>query len=175
MYGLKIKKLALAAIFLTIMLVLGYIESLFPISGTIPGIKLGISNSIILLSLYWLGISISCALMIMKVLISSFLFGNMTTIIFGLSGGTLSILIMILLVYVLNGVSPIVAGISGAVMHNVGQVLVAMIIVNNDKMLYYMGILILIGIGTGFVTGTIAKIIMIYVKPVVHTRLKMHK
>ena len=104
----KTNRLALSAMLLAVMMVLGYVESLVPISG-VPGIKLGLSNSVLLLSLYWLGIPVSIQLMVMKVGLSAFMFGGVSAIPYSLAGGALSLLTMILLIYVLKGVSPILS------------------------------------------------------------------
>ncbi|MHC1786665.1 MAG: Gx transporter family protein [Christensenellales bacterium] len=155
----KVSRLALAAMLVAVMLVLGFIESLIPL-GPVPGIKLGLSNSVLLLSLYWLGIPLSIQLMLVKVFLSGFLFGNLMAIQYSLAGGVLSLLAMILLIYGVKGFSPVGAGIAGAVMHNVGQVLVAMLVLQTTQLLYYLAILVLVGIATGAVTGSVATLLM---------------
>ncbi len=157
----KTNSLALGAMFLAVMMVLGYIESMIPM-GTIPGVKLGLSNSVLLLSLYWLGIPFSFPLMLAKVLLSGFLFGNPNAMLYSLAGGILSMLAMVLLIYGVKGLSPIGAGIAGAVMHNVGQVGVAALQLQTKGLLYYMAILMLVGVATGFLTGTVALQLMRY-------------
>ena len=155
----KVTKLALSAMLVAVMLVLGFVESLIPV-GSVPGIKLGLSNSVLLLSLYWLGIPVSIVLMIAKVFLSGFLFGNLMAIQYSLAGGVLSLIMMILLIYVVRGISPVGVGIAGAVMHNVGQVLLAMLVLQTSQLVYYMAILVLVAILTGAVTGTVAKLLM---------------
>ena len=155
------KSLALGAMFLSIMMVLGYIERMIPV-GSIPGIKLGLSNSVLLLSLYWLGIPFSFLLMLAKVLLSGFLYGNPIAMQYALAGGLLSMLGMMLMIYVLKGVSPIGAGVVGAVLHNVGQVLVAMLQLQTQNLVYYMAVLMVAGVVTGFLTGSIASQLMRY-------------
>ena len=155
----KTNRLALSAMLLSVMMVLGYVETLVPISGT-PGIKLGLSNAVLLLSLYWLGIPISIQLMLMKVFLSAFMFGGVSAIPYSMAGGALSLITMILLIYVVRGVSPIGAGVAGAVMHNAGQIIMAMIILQLPQLMYYMGVLMLVAIFTGALTGTLAKLLM---------------
>ena len=155
----KVTKLALSAMLVAVMLVLGFVESLIPV-GSVPGIKLGLSNSVLLLSLYWLGIPVSIILMIAKVFLSGFLFGNLMAIQYSLAGGVLSLITMILLIYVVRGISPVGVGVAGAVMHNVGQVLLAMLVLQTSQLVYYMAVLVLVGILTGAVTGTVAKLLM---------------
>ena len=152
-------KLALSAMFIAVMLVLGDIESLFSL-GPVPGIKVGLSNGVLLLSLYWLGVPTSVMLMLGKVLLSGILFGNPMAIQYSLAGGILSMTGMILAVYAIRGISPIGAGILGGVLHNVGQVALAMIVLETFGLLYYMAILVVVGAVMGAVTGSVAGTLM---------------
>lgn len=152
-------KLALSAMFIAVMLVLGYIESMFSL-GPVPGIKVGLANGVLLLSLYWLGISNSIVLMLGKVLLSGFLFGNPMAMQYSLAGGVLSMAGMIFAVHVLKGVSPVGAGILGGVLHNVGQVALAMIVLETLSLLYYMAILVVVGAAMGAITGMVSKTLM---------------
>lgn len=155
------QRLALSAMFVAVMLVLGYIESMIPTSWTpVPGIKLGLSNSVLLLSLYWLGIPISIQLMVIKVFLSGITFSGVNAMMYALAGGVVSLAAMILMIYVIKGVSPIGAGIVGGAMHNVGQVALAMIVLNTTGLLVLMAFLIVIGAVMGAVTGTLAKLLM---------------
>ena len=160
----KTNRLALSALFVAVMLVLGYVESLIPIGG-VPGIKVGLANSVLLLSLYWLGITISIQLMLVKVFLSAFMFGGFMALPYSLAGGVLSLAVMILLIFVVRGVSPIGAGVAGAVAHNVAQVSVAMFILQLPQLVYYMAILVLVALVTGAVTGTVAKLLMKHLPP----------
>ncbi|MDO5021805.1 MAG: Gx transporter family protein [Eubacteriales bacterium] len=156
----KSNRIALGAMFLAVMLVLGYIESLIPLG--VPGIKLGLANSVLLLSLYWLGVPFSFTLMLSKVFLSGYLFANPNAMLYSLAGGVLSMLGMILVVYLIKGVSPLGAAITGAVLHNVGQIGVAMWQLRTGKLLYYMAILMLAGIVMGFITGNVCKQLLRY-------------
>lgn len=146
-------RVSLCALLVALMLILGYIESLIPI-GTIPGIKLGLSNSVLLLSLWWLGIPVTVCLMLAKVILSGLLFSGVNAMLYSLAGGILSLIVMSVLYGTGFGFVP--TGIAGGVFHNVGQVGLAMLILETDKLVYYMGVLMLVGLGTGFVTGTLA-------------------
>lgn len=154
-------RLALSAMFVSVMMVLSYIESLIPIGG-VPGMKIGLANSVLLLSLYWLGIAISIQLMIVKVFLSALMFGGFMALPYSLAGGVLSLIVMILLIFAVKGISPIGAGIAGAVAHNVAQVSVAMLILQTSQLVYYMAILVAVAGFTGGLTGTVAKLLMHY-------------
>lgn len=150
--------LSFSALLVAVMLILGYVESMIPI-GTIPGIKIGLSNSVLLLALYWFGIPQTFCLMLVKIVLSGFLFSGFSAMLYSLAGGVLSVAVMSLL-FKIGGFSPVVIGMAGGVFHNVGQVGLAMLILKTDKLVYYMAILMLVGLVTGFVTGTIAKLLM---------------
>ena len=154
----KTQKLALAALLIAVMLVLGYLESLIPVSS-VPGIKLGLSNCVLLLAVYWLGVGISFEMMVVKVLLLGFMLGNPVMIVYSLAGGTLSLTAMGLLAG-RRGVSPIGAGIAGGVLHNIGQVAVAILILQTPSLVYYLGLLIPVGAGMGLLTGTVAMVLM---------------
>jgi heptaprenyl diphosphate synthase len=152
-----VRKLALAALLVTVMLMLGYVESLVPTG--VPGIKLGLSNSVLILALVWLGVPWAVGLMLAKVLLSGFLFSGVGAMLYALAGGVLSLAAMCLL-YRMKGFSLVTVAIAGAVLHNVGQVCMAMLILKTAGLVYYMGVLMLVGVVTGFVTGTAAKILV---------------
>lgn len=158
----KTQRLSLGSMFVAVMMVLGYVESMIPI-GSLPGVKLGLSNSVLLFSLYWLGIPFSAALMVIKVLLSSVLFGNPNMMLYSLAGGLASMAAMVLTIYVLKGFSPVGAGAAGAVMHNVGQIGVACWQLNTASLVYtYLPLLMVAGLVTGCLTGTVAKQLLRY-------------
>lgn len=159
----RTQKLTLSAILVSVMVVLGYLESLLPVSS-VPGIKLGLSNCVLLIALCWLGVRLSFAIMAVKVLLLGFLFGNPMMILYSLAGGTLSLTVMALLTG-RRGVSLVGVGIAGGVTHNVGQLAVAMAVLQTPALLYYLGILMPVGAGMGFLTGTVAKILMRTIPP----------
>ena len=152
-----VKRLTLSALLVTVMLMLGYVESLIPTG--VPGIKLGLSNSVLILAICWLGVPNAFLLMLVKVFLSGFLFSGVSAILYALAGGVLSMLTMILLLRV-GRFHPVATAMGGAVMHNVGQVLMAMWILRTKQLLYYMAVLMLVGLATGFVTGMIASVLL---------------
>lgn len=153
-------KVTLPAMLLAVMLVLGYIERLLAIAGPVPGIKLGLANGVLLISLYWLGIPASVLLMLGKVGLTALMFGSQpVTIAMSLSGGVVSMLGMIVMVYLIKGISPVGAGILGGVLHNIGQVVFYMLIAHIN-LLYYLAILVVVGAVMGGITGTVAGSLM---------------
>ena len=140
---------------LALMLVLGFVESQLPVAAGIPGIKLGLSNGVLIFAVYMLGVPTSFLLMGLKVLLSGFLFGSPSAMMYAFAGGVLSLTVMCLLSR-MKGLSPVVVSMVGGLSHNVGQVALAMIILNTPKLLYYMAILMIVGLVTGMATGLAA-------------------
>ncbi|MFH1513025.1 MAG: Gx transporter family protein [Bacillota bacterium] len=158
------RRLAFSAVLVSIMLVLGYLESFLPVSP-IPGIKLGLSNSVLIISLYWLGAPISFQLMLVKNVLLGVLLGNPMLIPYSVAGGILSLTLMSIL-FRKKGVSPVGVGIAGGVTHNVGQVAVAMIILQTPSLVFYLGLLMPAGALMGIITGTVAKTLMRHFPPI---------
>ena len=147
-------KTALCGLLTAMMLVLGFIESLIPVAAGVPGMKLGLSNGVLMFALYMLDAPTTFLLMVLKVVLSGLLFGGVSAMLYAMAGGVLSVLTMILLKKLNFHI--IVVSMFGAVMHNVGQVLMAMLIVHTPQLMYYMAVLMLVGLGTGAVTGVAA-------------------
>lgn len=151
----KTKRLTLSAILLSLMLILGYLESLLPSLTTVPGIKLGLSNSVLLFAVYMLDIPTAFCLMVMKVLLSGMLFGGFTAAMYAFAGGLLSMIAMSLLSRI-KGINPIAVSMTGGAFHNIGQVALAMFILHSQQLIFYMAILILAGLVCGALTGICA-------------------
>ena len=149
------RRIAICGMLLALMLVLGFVESQLPVAAGIPGIKLGLSNGVLIFAVYMLGVPTSFLLMGLKVLLSGFLFGSPSAMMYAFAGGVLSLTVMCLLSR-MKGLSPVVVSMVGGLSHNVGQVALAMIILNTPKLLYYMAILMIVGLVTGMATGLAA-------------------
>lgn len=157
------KRMALSAVLISIMMVLGYLESLLPVSP-VPGIKLGLANSVLIVSLYWLGTPVSFQIMLIKNVLLGLLLGNPMLIPYSVAGGMVSLTVMSVL-YKRRGVSPIGVGIAGGVTHNIGQVLLAMIILSTPSLVFYLGLLMPAGAAMGFITGTVSKTLLRHFRP----------
>lgn len=153
------RRITLCGLLTAIMLILGFLESRLP-AGPIPGIKLGLSNSVLVFSIYLLGIPTSYLLMLAKVLLSAVLFGKPgSAALYALSGGLLSVTAMALLSRV-KGLRVPVVSMAGGLMHNVGQTLTAMAVLQTPKLLFYMAILMCAGTACGALTGVCAAAVM---------------
>lgn len=156
----KVKRTAFCGLVLALALIAGYAESLIPVAVAIPGIKLGAANSVILILLYMVGIKEAYIVNISRVVLMGFLFGSMSSIIYSLSGAILSLTVMVLLKktdrFSVSGVS-----MAGGVFHNVGQLIMAALVLETTAVWYYLPALIISGSVTGlligFLTGEIRK------------------
>ncbi len=154
----RVQRVALMGLLLSLMLILGFVESRLPVPG-LPGVKLGLSNGVLLFALYLLDIPSALILMVLKILLSGFLFGNPSAMMYAAAGGTLSLLGMILLSRSPQ-LSPVAVSMAGGLLHNVGQVGLAMIILETPGLLVYMAILMVIGMVSGLATGLAAKAVI---------------
>ena len=153
----------LSGMLLSVMLVLGYVESLLPSPG-IPGIKMGLSNSVLIFAVYMLDVPTAYILMSLKVILSGLMFGGVSTMIYAFAGGLLSLTGMVLLRKI-PGLHPVVVSMAGGLLHNTGQVVTAMVILHTpEQMLAYLGILMLTGLFCGLLTGTAASAVMRHLK-----------
>ena len=148
-------RVTLSGLLLAIMLVLGFVESMLP-SGPVPGMKLGLSNSVLIFAVYMLDLPTAWMLMAMKVVLSGLMFSGVSAMMYAFAGGVLSLAAMSLLSRFRSVPVP-VTSMAGGVLHNVGQTVLAMVILHMGRqMLYYLGVLLLVGLGTGALTGIAA-------------------
>ena len=163
------KKLANMAMLVALAMIFSYVESLIPINFGVPGMKLGVANLVTVTGLYFLEIPEVLAVSVLRVLLTGFLFGNGMSIIYSLAGAVVSLLAMAL-VKKMDGISIVGVSITGVVFHNIGQILVAMSVVENLKLIYYLPVLLVAGTVTGFVIGIVAgKILPVVKKEAVRT------
>nr|WP_202031217.1 Gx transporter family protein [Dorea phocaeensis] len=136
-------------------LIFSYVETLIPISFGIPGVKLGLANLIIVIALYKMRLSEAYLLSVVRVVLSGFIFGNYFSIIYSLAGGLLSLTAMACLKKN-DGFSVMGVSVAGGVCHNIGQLIVAMLVVETFSVAYYVPVLLVAGVATGLVIGLVA-------------------
>ena len=159
----KIKYMSMYAMFVALAMILSYIESLIPIPFAVPGMKIGLANLVVIVALYVMDEKAAISISLIRVILVSFTFANLSAMIFSLAGALCSIICMLLLKrtgnYSVNGVS-----IVGAVSHNVGQLMVAMAVVNTVQVISYLPILIIFGVTSGFLMGMLAIMVINRIK-----------
>ena len=148
-------RVAYFGVFTALAFIFSYVETLIPINFGIPGVKLGLANLIIVIALYKMNTKEAYMLSVVRVLRSGFIFGNYFSIIYSLAGGLLSLTVMAILKK-REGFSVMGVSMAGGVFHNIGQLIVAMIVVETFSVSYYMPVLLIAGLVTGFVIGLVA-------------------
>ena len=146
------KRLATDAMFLTLALVVSYIEVLIPVPVGIPGVKLGLANGVIMVLLFFTTWTRTLEISVIRVVLAGFLFGNPMTIVYSLAGGILSLVIMGLLKKI-EGFSPI--GIS----------VVAVFLMENTKIYYYAPVLLITGTIAGIIIGVLSGVLVKKIPP----------
>ena len=150
------QRAAYFGIFTALAMILSYIESLFPVFIGIPGVKLGLANSMSLTILYLLCTPAAFLISFIRITLTGFLFGNLFSIFYSFAGALLSMILMSCMkkckAFSVLGIS-----MAGGVAHNIGQILVAMILVENLNLLYYLPVLLISGAVTGFLIGIISQ------------------
>lgn len=136
-------------------LIFSYIEILIPFNFGIPGIKLGLANLVVIVALYTVGYSYAFTINCLRILLVAFLFGNFSMAIYSLAGALLSFAVMCLLKWT-KRFSIVGVSMAGGVFHNVGQVVVAAMVVENIKLFLYLPVLLIAGLITGTLIGIIS-------------------
>ena len=153
---MKTKRIALFGMLVALAFIFSYIEHMIPLP--LPtGVKLGAANIVVLCALYFLGVKEAAAVSLVRIILSGFAFG-ISTVPYSLAGGFLSLLVMVLLKrskgFGMTGVS-----VAGSVCHNIGQTLVAMVLLGN-KTMYYFPVLLLSGVVAGILIGAVSAVVM---------------
>ena len=151
------------ALVISFALILSYVESqLPPISAIAPGIKIGLANIAVIFVLYRFGIPEAITVSIIRVIIVAMLFGTPVSFFYSISGAVLSLAVMAILKK-LTPLKEVAVSVTGGLMHNVGQILAAWVLLN-DAVLYYLPILMLSGTVAGIFVGIAAAILIKRVK-----------
>lgn len=149
-------KVAYMGLFLALALICSYVESLIPFYFGVPGVKLGLTNMVVIMVLYCIGTKEAFLISMLRIVLSGFLIGNVFSILYSLAGGILSFLIMLLLKKTGKFGIPAVS-VCGGITHNIGQLIVAVLVVENYHIFYYGTVLFVSGIITGFLIGIVAQ------------------
>ena len=148
------KKVSLYGILVALAFIASYIEVLIPFNFHIPGMKLGLANIVVLAALYAGGAKAGITVSIIRIILVGLTFGNPYSAIYGISGGVLSLAVMIVLkktdFFGVMGVS-----MAGGGAHNIGQLACAMILLKLPAVFTYLSYLILVGTVTGALIGII--------------------
>ena len=148
-------KMAKYGLLIALAMILSYVEYLVPAFFAIPGMKLGLTNVVVLYALYAMDDKSAILINMIRILLVGFMFGNGVSILYSLAGGVLSGVIMMLLKHFLP-LRIVTVSIAGGIAHNLGQILVAMLMLQTKSIAWYLIILWFSGIGAGIVVGIIS-------------------
>ncbi len=140
-------------------MIMSYIEVLVPLSFAVPGIKMGLANIVIIFVLYKFGIKEAALVSLIRVILVSLLFSNVMAMWYSLAGAVLSLSVMWVLKKI-DKFSVIGVSVAGGVMHNVGQIIMAIILLGTEQIALYLPVLIITGTVTGIVIGIVSGLVI---------------
>lgn len=153
------KKIAKMGMLVAVAFVLSYIEAMLPLNLGVPGIKAGLSNIVTVFSLYYFSPGMALGIAITRIVLCGLTFGSMPGLLYSLAGGILSFIVMVILKktrkFSVYGVS-----VAGGVFHNIGQILVAVAVLQNKMVAYYLPFLLVAGVIAGVVVGILAAVLI---------------
>ena len=153
------RRLTALSLTVSFALILSFIESRIPAFVAIPGIKVGLANIAIIFTLYKFGIGEAIAVSLVRVCLMATLFGSPVSFIYSLTGAVLSLSVMLLLKK-LTPLSEVAVSVSGGVMHNIGQISAASIMLGTNVVMYYLPVLLLSGTIAGIAVGVASGILL---------------
>lgn len=153
------KKIPYMGMLVALAFIFSYVEAIIPFRIPIPGIKLGLANIVVLIALYAYGIKEAFIISLVRIILIALTFSNTFTMIYSLTGGLLSWTVMSLLKKT-DRFSIIGVSVAGGVAHNIGQIIVAAVLMETSSLIYYLPILIVGGVITGIIIGYLSKSIL---------------
>ncbi len=161
--GNKSLKLTTLALTISFSMLLSYIESRIPAFVAIPGIKVGLANIAVIFTLYKFGLKEAIVVSVIRVMLVSTLFGTPVSFIYSISGAALSLISMFILKK-LTPLTEVAISVIGGVMHNIGQIAAASLMLETNVVLYYLPFLLVSGTIAGIVVGIASALLIKRVK-----------
>ena len=155
---MKSKQVSRYALLIALAMVLSWLEGLVPISAAVPGMKLGLTNLVVIFALYRMRNVDAAIISFVRVLLVSFTFGNAYAFAYSIAGAVLSLLIMLALKKS-GRFSTVGVSIAGGVGHNLGQIIVASLVLETEKIFFYLPVLMVSGMAAGVCIGLLGGII----------------
>jgi len=155
----KAKKTAVFALCVALAFTLSFLETLIPINIGVPGVKIGLANMVVLAALYLLDKRAAFAISMIRILISGLLFTGAFSLLYSFTGGILSFFVM-LLAMKSKRLSILGVSVLGGAVHNIGQIIVAAIVMQTPRIVYYLPVLLISGAIAGIAVGVVSKIVV---------------
>lgn len=159
----KVKRLALMGLLFALAMALSFLESLLPALPMLPpGIRLGLSNIVTMYALFVLGPVSGYTIAVLKALFVLLTRGAVAAAM-SAAGGIFSVTVMLLL-SLLPGIKKqyLLLSIFGGAAHNIGQLVMARFIINNQYVWYYFPVLLAAGLLMGSITGMALRVVLPY-------------
>ena len=159
----NLKRLTSLALAISFALILSFIESRIPTFVAIPGVKVGLANIAVIFMLYKFGIKEAIIVSLIRVVMVSLLFGSVVSLSYSIAGAVLSLAVMIVL-KLLTPLKEVAISVVGGVMHNIGQIIMASILLETNVVVYYLPFLLVSGTVAGIVVGITAALLVQKIK-----------
>ena len=156
---MKAKKITVLALSVALSMVFSFVESQIPPLVAVPGVKIGLANIVTVFLLYRASPLSAAAVSLVRVVLSSLLFGSVLTLLYSLAGAVLSFVFMLLLKRI-DRFSTLGVSVVGGVMHNVGQIICAAFVMESAEIVSYLPILIISGTLAGVAVGAAGGIVV---------------
>lgn len=150
----RTNKMVLMGILVSQALILHLIERMIPVPVPVPGIKLGLANAVSLIAIVFFGPKEALLVVAMRTFLGSVFGGGISSFLYSFIGGSISTLAMAIMYKKFRNLFSLPAiSVVGAIFHNIGQIFVASIIVQNMKLFYYLPLLLISAVITGLFIG----------------------
>lgn len=156
---METRKISQMGLLIALAMILSYVESRIPAFVAIPGIKMGLANIVIVFALYRLGFKEALMVSALRVVLASLLFGSVLSMAYSAAGAALSLLGMVLLKKS-RLFGTVAVSVTGGVLHNLGQIITACLILETNAIAYYIPFLIISGVVTGVVIGLASALVI---------------
>ena len=160
---MKTKKLVTLAVTISVAMILSFVESRIPAFVAIPGIKVGLANIAVIFALYKMGWREAIVVSVIRVLLVALLFGSVVSLAYSIAGALISLSLMILLrkigIFTEIGVSVV-----GGITHNIGQILIAFLLLETKVVFYYLPFLLVSGVIAGIAVGVASALLIKRIK-----------
>ena len=157
-------KIAIIGMLTALAMVLGYVETLIPINLGVPGMKLGLANLIVIIAFYLFDVKMGVVVSLLRIVLIAMTFGSISMMFYSISGAALSLICMIL-VKQIKSFSMVGISIIGGIMHNIGQIICASLVVRTNGVFTYLPVLMIAGVVSGMLIGIAASLVIVRVKP----------
>ena len=144
-------------------MILSFVESQIPAFVAVPGVKIGLANIAVVFALYRLGWKEAVAISLIRVVLVSMLFGSIASLFYSLAGAVLSLTGMGLLKKT-GKFTEIMISVTGGILHNIGQIGMACLILETAALRYYLPFLLISGIIAGIVVGILSAVLVQRIK-----------